>query len=1714
MRKGVLFLIFAMVLTMIVPVQVSGLPQKQFPELPIKDDINGKYEVSVKTGEEWNVIGTLSFGKHQSTQTIEVGSYLTNDSLTIKLLQAGGGSAYLDAVLLDGSPALKANSTGGKLLNKLSKVDLDIAPVGDEGVVLEFEDAEEGILTVAGRIENEVISKEPLQFPAENNFKSKAEIEGFYSYTVGSNSGTVKVDGMLGEVSGEEPFVKEYRVPDSGHPAGDIYFWVMNDNENLYVAMDTTPDNTFDGDKDYAKVYVKTGEGIKEFKVSVPETTWGKSGFTYTDKAVYEHKVYEFAIPLSEIDAADNEEISIAFAAYGTMSYDINCDKPALAYDEYNEIYLCVYEHYYAYEDFNQHVIIGEYVDKDGSTIGHRFRIADSEVIKDEDPYIELFDPSVAFEPYNGKFIVTWVENHSNVDYVCAKLIEYGNPTEYEPFIVSSEDMDSCEINTTPEVAYDSRENQFLAVWAERSGNKDCVYGQIIGLDGSRKGGKFYIGTPSEEDQRNPSLAYSESQEAFLVAWQDGEYVSACGVALNGNNNTVSNMVIIGEGWNPNVSYNYSSQRLYVTWENDKILYGKYYDLKPGSGTYPLDPYPVGDLATLSSPHDGYSVAYPSAYYSGSNKDMLCVWSMFKPEQKCFAEFNYVDIYGELDGPSFFTDEDEAERDKISVFNLPIAISGDYKMQNIIAFVTQNGRSIGYRIIGETEPEESILISNNEPDIAYDDDNNIYLSVFEYTESNLNNVPLSTYIYGELVDADGTPISDKFPIRASENHNSCYEPAVAYDKANKNFLVVWSERLDELEDGFSNAIVASTVTVNMSDETFEIGDAYNISGNDFYNQNGIMYSEEEPDLDYGKDGEFLLVWIQSTYDSKNNISKERDIYGRIVDSSDSLNNENFFIRSDHSYYYHQPSVRYNPVDDAFLAAWNYWDEDAEVIGAQSINSSGELVDNGNINIGGNRCNFPNVSLNTSNDQFFVTWHDYSSDKSVIKGQYISLDSELVPVNAGEEIHINMYDEKGGIYPASYGDGNGRMLCAWSSNLLESGIYNPMLQYIDTEGSHSGNAFYPDEYDEGYTTDNLTASTRIAMSGDNNGKVIIAYDYEPAAYRKSNYNSFDYTLNIGYKVFGERETEPYIEFSNAPFEEIIAGDTLQTKVKLYNNEFPNGIEINEDLFFFSEDPEIAEIDRASGLITGITEGETNVYAVYDPEAEYDSDDVKFSEGAVEMKNREKVKVIPKPLSSLKFDKEIYYVQIDKTVPFNVILKNYDDVKEKTVTDIVAYELGNPEIASISTSGAITGLAAGTTTVSAVYTDGEIELKALASIVVNKVPSPSNNSAPPRTPIGQILVDNKVIETIYEEDVRVKNNTYTFTADKAGKSAKLWLDCRFYKDLAGDYPDRIIKFNWNKGTYTLPLSCKEVLDEIDSSAKKVNILIEKVDDSKIIKAAKNSAENMGAEIVSDLVDFSVFIEKNKGNKEIYSLDFYAERTINQLAAINENISTAMKFVEDKEYLTFAPSVFDDDSAAIKYRGNGIFTIIENPQTFNDIANHWAKVNIEKLAARNIAFGKENNNFSPQDFVTRAEFAVMITRALGITEEEGSNDFTDVSNEWFAEDISTAYESGLINGKNDGRFYPNEKIQRKDMAVMIHNALKFAGMNFDVSDAGSVLSMFTDNSSIADYARKSTAACVKAGIIMGRDTNNLDPDSNATRAEASAIIERMLKFLEFMD
>ncbi|KNY26837.1 S-layer homology domain-containing protein [Pseudobacteroides cellulosolvens] len=183
---------------------------------------------------------------------------------------------------------------------------------------------------------------------------------------------------------------------------------------------------------------------------------------------------------------------------------------------------------------------------------------------------------------------------------------------------------------------------------------------------------------------------------------------------------------------------------------------------------------------------------------------------------------------------------------------------------------------------------------------------------------------------------------------------------------------------------------------------------------------------------------------------------------------------------------------------------------------------------------------------------------------------------------------------------------------------------------------------------------------------------------------------------------------------------------------------------------------------------------------------------------------------------------------------------------------------------------------------------------------------------------------------------------------------------------------------------------------------------------------------------------------------------------------------------------------------------YVIKSNVVKFKDVpADHWAKDNIEGLAAKGIVEGRNSQDvFMPNANITRAEFAKYMSIALNMVDPTAVANFKDVpKNSSYYTYIASAVKSGIIMGRPDGTFAPNETISRQDITVIMARALK----ETEVSNAGKLVG-FNDKSSIADYAVKPIALCVKYGLISGKPGNIVDPNGKMTRAEAAAVIYRL--------
>lgn len=188
-----------------------------------------------------------------------------------------------------------------------------------------------------------------------------------------------------------------------------------------------------------------------------------------------------------------------------------------------------------------------------------------------------------------------------------------------------------------------------------------------------------------------------------------------------------------------------------------------------------------------------------------------------------------------------------------------------------------------------------------------------------------------------------------------------------------------------------------------------------------------------------------------------------------------------------------------------------------------------------------------------------------------------------------------------------------------------------------------------------------------------------------------------------------------------------------------------------------------------------------------------------------------------------------------------------------------------------------------------------------------------------------------------------------------------------------------------------------------------------------------------------------------------------------------------------------------------------IVKPGLTFEDITGvnaHKYQSAIESLASRLIIDGKTKDKFEPNSNMTRAEFATIIVKSLGI-ETKGEEKFKDIKkSDWFFDYVATANRYGIVNGVSKDEFKPNNTISKQEAAIMLTNAAKLAGMDIEM-DKASVrdnLSQFEDYVLVKDWAMPSLAFCYREDILDD-SSMSIDPKKIITRGEITQMVFNML-------
>jgi hypothetical protein len=332
---------------------------------------------------------------------------------------------------------------------------------------------------------------------------------------------------------------------------------------------------------------------------------------------------------------------------------------------------------------------------------------------------------------------------------------------------------------------------------------------------------------------------------------------------------------------------------------------------------------------------------------------------------------------------------------------------------------------------------------------------------------------------------------------------------------------------------------------------------------------------------------------------------------------------------------------------------------------------------------------------------------------------------------------------------------------------------------------------------------------------------------------------------------------------------------------------------------------------------------------------------------------------------------------------------------------------------------------------------------------------------------------------------------------------------------------VKIQTENATYTLPaqqINIDAISERFGTSLALQDIKV-KIEIAALpveaVRVVEDAVQREGLTLIVPPLNFKVSATYKDRTEEISRFNAYVERIVAIPAGIDPSRITTGVVVEPDGTVRHVPTkiIMIDGAyyAQINSLTNSIYSVIWNPAEFEDAANHWAKDAINNMGSRMVLQGTGTRTFSPDLDITRAEFAAIIARGLGLRLESGDSIFADVKrSDWYYSVIQTAYSYQLIHGFEDGTFRPNERITREQAMVIVSKAMAITKLRGAGSERGAAdnLRAFVDARSVSGWAVEGVADSVTGGIITGRDHGELAPQDFITRAEVAAIMQRLLQ------
>ncbi len=164
------------------------------------------------------------------------------------------------------------------------------------------------------------------------------------------------------------------------------------------------------------------------------------------------------------------------------------------------------------------------------------------------------------------------------------------------------------------------------------------------------------------------------------------------------------------------------------------------------------------------------------------------------------------------------------------------------------------------------------------------------------------------------------------------------------------------------------------------------------------------------------------------------------------------------------------------------------------------------------------------------------------------------------------------------------------------------------------------------------------------------------------------------------------------------------------------------------------------------------------------------------------------------------------------------------------------------------------------------------------------------------------------------------------------------------------------------------------------------------------------------------------------------------------------------------------------------------------FNDVQANTHRANIEQLFTRGTTLGCTFDRFCPGSTVTRGQMATFLVRELGLTARDGG--FGDVPRgHVHAGAIGALAAAGITTGCSEGRFCPDERVNRGQMATFLSRAKQLTPTTpRGLSDVPA-----------SNVHAGTIGALQQAGISQGCTTSRYCPSDGVTRGQMATFLQR---------